>query len=85
MGELPTRCERSRSWQFTHLGRTDLPAFYIYEISGGRCVRRRDAGVTKTYFFSVLAGTLTEAESFVISSNRFCASAISEGCVATWR
>ena len=37
------------------------------------------------YFLSALAGTLTEAESFVISSNRFCASAISEGCVATRR
>jgi hypothetical protein len=62
--------------------------FYVYEISAGRRVRppgRRDAGATKTYFFSLLAGTLTEAESFVISSNRFCASAISEGCVATWR
>ena len=59
--------------------------FYLREF--WRAVRppTGPAGRRRYYFLSAPAGTLTEAESFVISSNRFCASAISAGWVATRR
>ena len=58
---------------------------YVRDSGGGAPPIGPAGGRDKNYFLSAFAGTLTDAESFVISSNLFCASAISEGCVVTRR